>query len=141
MPFSLVAIREGPAHRAFVNGANPVAIRAPAPGPLVNPVTPTVAIVGVDGQVTPATPVGHRGQIDLVVDAPVPVQIDLATTDVPAGTALEVTIKPKIGRAPFSERVTLAPGACSGGACTAAVVVNLDPGGYILEARATFEAP
>lgn len=124
-----------------VNGTSPVAIRAPAPGPLVNPITPTVTITGVDGKATPVNPMGHRGQIDLLVDSPGPVQIDLATTDVPAGTDLEVTAKPKIGRAPFSQRVTLSPSACSGGACTAAVVFELDPGGYILEARATFEAP
>ncbi|MCC6642815.1 MAG: hypothetical protein IT386_16765, partial [Deltaproteobacteria bacterium] len=124
-----------------VNGTNPVAVRAPAPGPLVNPITPTVTITGVDGKATPASPVGHRGQIDLLVDSPGPVQIDLATTDVPAGTAIEVTAKPKIGRAPFSQRVTLSPSACTGGgSCTAAVVFELDPGGYILEARATFEA-
>ena len=124
-----------------VNGTNPVAVRAPAPGPLANPITPTVTITGVDGKATPVNPVGHRGQIDLLVDSPGSIQIDLATTDVPAGTAVEVTAKPKIGRAPFSQRVTLAPSACSGGACTAAVVFELDPGGYILEARATFEAP
>lgn len=124
-----------------VNGTNPIAVRAPAPGPLANPITPTVTITGVDGNATPVSPVGHRGQIDLLVDSPGSIQIDLATTDVPAGTDVEVTAKPKIGRAPFSQRVTLAPSACSGGACTAAVVFELDPGGYILEARATFEAP
>jgi hypothetical protein len=124
-----------------VNGTSPVAVRAPAPGPLANPITPTVRITGVDGKVTPVTPVGHRGQIDLVVDSPGPVQIDLASTDVPAGTEIEVTVKPKIGRAPFSQRVMLAPSACSGGECTAALVVDLDPGAYILEGRATFEAP
>lgn len=124
-----------------VNGTSPVAVRAPAPGPLVNPITPTVTITGVDGKATPVNPIGHRGQIDLLVDSPGPIQVDLATTDVPAGTAVEVTAKPKIGRAPFSQRVTLAPSACTGGACTAAVVFELDPGAYILEARATFEAP
>jgi hypothetical protein len=124
-----------------VNGTSPVAVRAPAPGPLANPITPTVTITGIDGKATPVNPVGHRGQIDLLVDSPGSIQIDLATTDVPAGTDVEVVAKPKIGRAPSSQRVTLSPAACTGGTCTAAVAFELDPGGYILEARATFEAP
>lgn len=132
---------EAIANTFAVDGTNPVAVRAPAPGPLVNPITPTVTILAVDGQATPATPIGHRGQIDLVVPSPGPVQIDLASTDVPAGTDLELTVKPKIGPPPFQQRVTLSPAACSDGVCAAALVVDLDAGAYILEARATFEAP
>ena len=124
-----------------VNGTNPVAVRAPAPGPLVNPITPTVSIVAIDGQATPLNPIGHRGLIDLVVPSPGPIQIDLESTDVPAGTDLEVTVRPKVGRPPIQDRVTLSPGACSGGVCQAAIVFDLDPGAYIVEARATFEAP
>lgn len=124
-----------------VNGTNPVAVRAPAPGPLVSPITPTVSIVAIDGQATPLNPIGHRGLIDLVVPSPGPIQIDLESTDVPAGTDLEVTVRPKVGRPPIQDRVTLSPGACSGGVCQAAIVFDLDPGAYIVEARATFEAP
>lgn len=124
-----------------VDGTSPVAARAPAPGPLVNPVTPTVRITGIDGAVTPDFPRGHLGQIDMVVDAPGVVQVDLATQDVPAGTDLAVTVKPKVGGVPLEQRVTLDPGSCSAGSCVAALGVDLGPGSYIVEARATFEAP
>jgi hypothetical protein len=124
-----------------VNGTSPVAIRAPAPGPLVNPITPTVRISAIDGALTPLEPIGYLGRIDMVVPAPGLVQIDLASTDVPAGTDLEVTVKPKVGGAPTSHRVTLAPAACNAGACSTAVSVDLAPGAYIVEARATFETP
>jgi len=124
-----------------VNGTDPVASRQPAPGPLVNPITPVVEITGIDGAATPLTPIGHLGRIDMVVDAPGLVQVDLATRDVPAGTDLAVTVKPKVGAPPIEERVTLDPGACSGGDCVAAVGVDLGPGAYIVEARATFETP
>jgi len=124
-----------------VSGANPPAVRAPAPAPLVNPITPAVRIARIGGAATPANPIGHRGQIDMIVAAPGVVQIDLATTDVPAGTDVEVTVKPKVGGAPYAERVTLAPASCSAGACDAALAVDLAAGAYIVEARATFETP
>lgn len=124
-----------------VNGSSPVALRTPAPGPLVSPLAPTVRITGVDGQATPPAPRGHRGAIDLVVDAPGPVRVDLSSSDVPEGTDLELTVKPKVGGAPLSQRVTLVPASCAGAACNVATTVDLQPGAYILEARATFEIP
>jgi len=120
-------------------GTNPIAVRAPAPGPLTNPVVPTVRITGIDGKATPAHPVGYLNQIDLLVDAPGAIQIDLATTDVPAGTDVEVTVKPKVGGAATAQRVTLA--SCTAGACAAASSFNLVAGAYIVEARATFQTP
>ena len=126
-----------------VNGTNPVAVRAPAPGPLVNPVTPTVRITAVDGIPAPANPLGHQGKVDpeLILPAPGVVQIDLRATDVPVGTDLEVTIKPKVGAPPFSQRVTLTPASCTSGVCDTATSFDLPAGAYIVEARATFETP
>jgi hypothetical protein len=121
------------------SGTSPVAIRAPAPGPLVNPITPTVRITGIDGAATPANPIGHLNSIDMIVDAPGIIQIDLATTDVPAGTDVAVTVKPKVGAAPVTQNVTLA--SCTAGACTAATSFDLAAGAYIVEARATFQTP
>jgi hypothetical protein len=123
------------------NNTSPVAVRAPAPGPLANPITPTVAITSVDGNAAPEHPVGFRNQIDLTVDAPGVIQIGLETQDVPAGTDVQLTVKPKVGAAPFSQNVTLAAGSCSGGACATTTSVDLAPGAYILEARATFQVP
>jgi hypothetical protein len=122
-------------------GTDPVAVRAPAPGPLVNPITPTVRITSVDGGATPANPVGFQNSVDMLIDAPGVIQIGLATTDVPVGTDVEVKVKPKVGGAPVSDLVTLAPGACSGGACNTAASFDLPAGAYVVEARATFQTP
>jgi hypothetical protein len=134
---------EGITNTLRVDGTTPVAIRAPAPGPLVNPITPTVKITAIDGIPSPTNPIGHRGQIDpeLILPAPGIVQVDLRATDVPTGTDLEVTVKPKVGAPPFSQRVTLTPASCTGGTCNTAVSFDLAAGAYIVEARATFETP
>jgi hypothetical protein len=130
---------------SFVNtfGTNvvPPAPRLPSPGPVSNPVNPSVAITAIEGTPPPANPQGYRGQIDLIVSEPGPVQIDLRTTDVPAGTDVEVAVKPKLQDPPIVQRLTLAPGDCVSGVCTTGLSVDLNPGSYIVEARATFEAP
>jgi hypothetical protein len=121
------------------DNTTPVAVRAPAPGPLVNPITPTVRITGIDGAATPANPIGFQNLVDMILDAPGIIQVDLATTDVPAGTDVVVTVKPKVGAPPISQNVTLA--SCTAGACTAAADFDLAAGAYIVEARATFQTP
>lgn len=121
------------------DNTDPLAVRAPAPGPLVNPITPTVRITGVDGAAAPPNPIGFQNAMDMVVEAPGVIQVDLATSDVPAGTDVAVTVKPKIGGLPTTQNVTLA--SCSAGACTAAASFDLGAGAYIVEARATFQTP
>jgi hypothetical protein len=121
------------------DNTSPVAANAPAPGPLVNPITPTVRITAIDGAATPPNPIGFQNAVDMILDAPGTIQVDLATTDVPAGTDVEVTVKPKVGAAPTSQNVTLA--SCGSGACTAAASFDLAAGAYIVEARATFQTP
>jgi hypothetical protein len=123
------------------DNTSPVAVRAPAPGPLVNPITPTVRITGIDGAATPADPIGHRNQIDMLVDAPGIIQVDLASTDVPVGTDIEVKVKPRVGGPPVSQLVTLAAGRCVSGACSVDADFDLPAGAYIVEARATFQTP
>ena len=125
----------------FGTNVSPTAQRVPSPGPVTNPVNPTVAITAVDGTPPPANPQGYRGQIDLIITEPGPVQFDVRTTDVPAGTDVEITVKPKLEDPPIVQRQTLSAGSCASGVCTAAVSVELFPGQYIVEARATFEAP
>lgn len=122
-------------------GSDPVAARAPAPGPLVNPITPTVRITGIDGDVAPTDPIGHLNQVDMIIDVPGIIQVDLATSDVPAGTDVEVKVKPKVGGAPVSQLVTITPGSCTSGACNIAADFDLAAGAYIVEARATFQTP
>jgi hypothetical protein len=125
----------------FGTNIDPAAQRLPSPGPVSNPVNPTVAITAIEGTPPPVDPQGYRGQIDLIVSEPGPVQIDLRTTDVPAGTDVEVSVKPKLNDPPTVQRLTLAPSSCVSGVCTAAMSIDLNPGSYIVEARATFEAP
>ena len=139
VPGSSKSARRSPSPRPGTTA--PVAIRIAAPGPLVNPVTPTVAITNIDGALTPADPQGFLGEIDMIVAAPGSIQMDLETSSVPSGTDVEVTVKPKVGADPIVERVTLSAGNCVSGVCQASVLVDLDPGAYIVEARATFEAP
>jgi hypothetical protein len=126
---------------SFGTNVDPAATRVPSPGPVSNPVNPSVAITAVNGTPPPVNPQGYRGQIDLIVAQPGPVQIDLRTTDVPAGTDVEVSVKPKLNLPPIVQRLTLASGSCVSGVCTTALSIDLNPGSYIVEARATFEAP
>jgi hypothetical protein len=118
--------------------SNPPAIRITGPGPVANPVSPTVKITGVGGQATPAVPQGGYGTIDIVLPAPGVTSVDLATTGVPSGTTLLVTVKPRIGGAAIPATVPL--NTCdTAGACTATTAFNLAAGAYIIEARATFQ--
>src|SRR5262249_45307414 len=102
---------------------------------------PTVAITAIEGAAPPSNPQGYRGQIDLIVSQPGPVRIDLRTTDVPSGTDVEVRVKPKLNDPPIVQRLTLAASDCVSGVCNTGLSVDLNRGSYIVEARATFEAP
>ena len=119
---------------------DPIASRAPGPGPIVNPVTPTVAITAVGGRPVPQPPQGGLGNVDLVLAAPGQTDVALSTSGVPSGTTVNVTVKPRVGGAPIVTPVTLT--SCDpNGACLANVTFNLAAGGYFIEARATFSTP
>lgn len=123
-----------------VGNTTPLAARAAGPGPIVNPITPTVAITTVGGQAVPQPPQGGLGNVDLVLPAPGQTDVGLATTGVPTGTTVNVTMKPKVGGAPIVTPVTLT--SCdTNGACLANVTFNLAAGAYFVEARATFATP
>jgi len=123
-----------------VSATDPLASRASAPGPIVNPITPTVAITTVGGLAVPTPPGGGAGAIDLVLAAPGPTPVLFTTTGVPLGTVVNVTVKPKIGGAPVTTPVTL--GNCDvNGTCLASATFDLAAGAYFIEARATFTTP
>jgi hypothetical protein len=123
-----------------VSATDPLASRAAGPGPIVNPVTPTVAITAVAGQPVSAEPQGSYGGIDLVLPAPGDTDVALATSGVPAGTVVNVTVKPRVGGNPVTLPVTLVN--CSpDAACLGNVTFNLAAGAYFIEARATFQTP
>jgi hypothetical protein len=117
----------------------PAAIRITGPGPIVNPVAPSVRITGVAGNATPAVPQGWAGTIDVTLAAPGVASVDVSTSGVPSGTTVEVKVKPRIGATlPVSALVPLS--ACDAqGNCTATTTFNLAAGAYAVEARATFQ--
>ena len=67
-----------------------------APGALVVVGVPTIRIASVAGQAAPAEPTGN-GDIVLPADAPNPVPVGLATTQVPLGTTISVIVSPPHG--------------------------------------------
>jgi len=80
------------------------------------------------------------GGVDVVVPIPGPTSIDLSTSGVPAGTTLEVKVKPRVGGAPSTSTVTLS--ACdANSACTTSVTLDLAAGSYFVEGRATCQTP
>jgi hypothetical protein len=85
-------------------------------------------------------PEGGFGEVDVIVPSSGPVVVGLETTGVPSGTTVDVTVKPRVGGAPHVEHATLT--ACgTDGSCIASVLVDLAPGAYVIEARATFQLP
>jgi hypothetical protein len=120
--------------------AVPPAIRITGPGPISNPVSPTVEITQVNGGAVPLEPQGHRGAIDIMLPAPGVTGVDVATTGVPSGTTVEVSVKPRMGGQAMVANIPLT--ACDAqGACTASTTFNLIAGAYVIEARATFQVP
>ena len=125
-----------------VSGTNPVASRAPAPGPLALFITPTVAITAVGGQPVPVPPRGVSGAVDVILPVPGVISIDYSTKAVPSGTIVNVVVKPRVGGPAVTFPSTLNAGNCtSAGVCVGTVAVDLPPGAYVIEARATFQTP
>jgi hypothetical protein len=121
-----------------VFGTDPPAQRVVGPSPLANPISPTVSITSVGGNPVPAVPQGTFGTIDVVVPVPGATSVDVATSGIPGGTTVQVTVKPRLGAQPVSESVPLT--SCnSAGNCQASATFNLPAGAYVVEARATFQ--
>ena len=120
----------------------PPAIRTNVIGPLVNPISSTVAITAVAGQVVPEVLRGWKAGMDVIVPAPGVVKLQLATTGVPAGTTIEVALKPKVGGPAIRDRTVLNASNCNPkGECTAFISFELPKGAYFAEATATFQTP
>ena len=115
-----------------------VALRITGPGPLSNPVSPTVKITHVNGNPVPEPAQGYRGAIDIVLPAPGVVSVDIVTTGVPSGTTVEVKSKARIGADPVTSTVPLTNCDAQGN-CIATATFNLNAGASVIEARATFQ--
>lgn len=123
-----------PASRSF-----PVAFQAGAPGPITNPLEPTVAITDVGG-VAISNPTGNTGGIDVIIPAPGLVTVDFETSGVPAGTNVDVSFKARVGDDLATQTVLLDPLSCTPqGICTGFTAVNMPSGGFTIEAQATFQ--
>jgi len=126
----------------FTGYSQPIAVRTLAPGPIVNPLASTIAITSVDGDPVPEVLTGGIGGIDVILPAPGLVTFGIQTAGVPAGTTVELAVKPKVGGAAIREVATLDPGDCStSGECSAVVTLDLASGAYFAEAEATFQTP
>ncbi|HEY2431355.1 MAG TPA: hypothetical protein VGI12_01690 [Vicinamibacterales bacterium] len=116
----------------------PSAARVTGPTPLGAVITPSVRITGVGGQPPPTIPQGTFGSIDLLLPSPGLTGIDVATSGVPSGTGVLVTVKPRLGGNPLT--VTIPLNNCSAaGECLGTASFTLAAGAYVVEARATFE--
>ncbi|MGE5243272.1 MAG: hypothetical protein ACM3SQ_03485 [Betaproteobacteria bacterium] len=119
-------------------GATPPALRIVGPTPLANPINPTVTITSVGGSAVPAVPQGTFGAIDVVLPAPGATPVLVATTGVPSGTTVAISVKPRIGGPAISQTVPLT--SCdTAGACSATATFDLAAGAYVVEAQATFQ--
>ena len=121
------------------NQTAPTASRIPAPGPIMNPITPSVSITAVGGQVVDGLPQGAFGVIDITLPVPGPTTIDFSNNGCFRWEQnVELTVKPQVGGAPFTVNASL--NNCSqAGACDETVSVNLPSGSFFIEARATFQ--
>lgn len=122
--------------------STPPAIRTNVIGPLVNPITQTVAITTVAGQAVPETLRGWQSGIDVIVPAPGVVKMQVVTAGIPAGTTVEVALKPKVGGAAIRNSAVLNASNCNPkGECTSFISFELPKGAYFAEATATFQTP
>jgi hypothetical protein len=122
----------------------PQAVRVSAPGRLVHPLMPTIAITAVNGQpISPRTR-GPFGRVDVSMLSPGPLIIALHTSGVPRGTIVQVSVKSQVGGTliPGTATLTLCD---SAGDCDVTVEVNVpalpDTRAYFIEAQATFQTP
>ena len=113
-----------------------------ATGVLFLPTVSSVKIATVDGQVVPPNPTGNIGGFDLNVGTPGVVTIGLEAANVPPGTTIAVTAKPK-SDAEVIGPVTSTPLAGTLDSSTATVDLTFLTGNilYFVEARATFTFP
>ena len=134
---------------AFTNqiataSTDPVMLVAAVPGTLESPLSPSVAIAEVGGAAVADPAIGFSGSlgsVDVIVPAPGVVPVRVATRYVPSGTLVELVAKPRFGLlAPLTTTATLSSCAPSG-TCEGLASLNLAPGDYSIEARATFAVP
>lgn len=124
------------------NNLRPPAVRTRVIGPLTNPIPTTVRIASIGGQSLPEIVNGVVGAVDLVLPAPGEITVEVHTTGVPAGTTVEVAMKPQVDGEARRNSGELSASSCTPtGECKAFVTFELPSGAYFAEAVATFRTP
>ncbi len=130
-----------------VSDTDPLAVRLPGPGPVFNVFNPTSRHHVGRRPNGAGKPAGLFGGVDIVLPVPGSTPVVLATSGVPVGTTVNVTMKPKVGC--INGDCVTTPTAtltstlrnCSNGNCIENVTFNLPAGSSFIEARATFSTP
>ena len=118
--------RATPTEPAFTLGA-------PAPAFIAG--LPALRIASVGGVAAPATPTGNA-DITLPADTPNPVVVEVATTGVPVGNTVKVTVVPATGDGTTSALTPALTGSTD--AATASVAITLPVGPSTLMAETTY---
>jgi hypothetical protein len=114
-----------------------------APGPVSIPLLPSVAITEVEGAAVASPTFGSQGNVDVVVNGPGDVTVELETTNLPEGSTVTLTAKPRYGIAFDPEKHQAEPvvAGCNGTTtCSFSQTLEFtEPGTYFLQAQATFQ--
>jgi hypothetical protein len=124
---------------SYAGSSSPLAVTS-LPQPIY-PSTgqPSLAITSIGGVVTPASPRGSvLGTPDIVLPAgtPNPVSVGISATNIPLGTAVQLTAAPQTG-ARTAATCTLLDGSQAASSCTASLNISLTLTS-VLTASATF---
>jgi hypothetical protein len=85
---------------------------------------------------------GPGGAVDVLADVPGDATVDVETTSVPEGTALDVRVNPRFGQTQLVQQPVIDGANCDGsGNCTAQTVFNLSASRYSIQAESNFTAP
>ena len=105
-----------------------------APGDVFVAGMPTLTITSVAGVTAPANPTGNA-DIVLPETTPNPVTVDFATTDVPLGNTIELTLTPAFGDIATATSPAIAGTEANG---TASVDITMPDGANVLTAEVSF---
>jgi hypothetical protein len=130
--------------------SSPTASYVNAPGPVFAPIVTFIGIATINGADTSENngellwdaPAGALGGVDITIDVPGEVAVDIITEGVPSGTILDLNVKPVHGDDASTVSVTIDPADCNAaGDCSSLAIVPLVAGTFYLEAEATFQTP
>ncbi|PZN76103.1 MAG: hypothetical protein DM484_17245 [Candidatus Methylumidiphilus alinenensis] len=123
------------ADQLYFTGTTTPTFYTSTPNALFVPNLPHLAITTVANQAVPSNPSG-MAQVTLAATTANPVNVVVASSGVPVGTNVALTVKPEIGADPITATPVAITGNQSAG--TATLSVNLPDGASVLEASTSF---